>query len=113
MKGHVGAVLTAGVAALALALALLQAAVIAHATPRYPAASASRTGPSNRFSLPGGRSGVPWLPFDDKAPAAPDLKPREGGSPAKQPEEHRPPPPPSRRSVPPSFGPHPPRRAVA
>jgi hypothetical protein len=110
MKGHLGAVLTSGVGALALALALLQAAVLAHSAPRYPTASAARSGPSNRYSVPGGRSGIPWLPFEEKV-HSPDSRPQ--GSPAKQPEERRSPPPPGRRSPAPTFGPHPPRRAVA
>src|SRR5437762_1146420 len=52
MKGHVGAVLTSGLAAIALALALLQVFVLAHASPRQ--ASAQAMGPggtSNRYSV--------------------------------------------------------------
>jgi hypothetical protein len=116
MKGHLGAVMTSGLAAIALALALLQAAVLAHSAPRHRAVSAVRPGPTNRFSIPGGRSGIPWLPFDaQKAQQHEDLKSREGRSPAtKPPQEHRAPPPSrQQRMFPPSSGPHPSRRLAA
>src|SRR5438105_2137390 len=113
MKGHLGAVLTSGLAAVALAPALLAPAVLAHSAPRYDraSASASRAGATNRYSVPGGRSGIPWLPFDAQKVQPEDQKNREGRSPgAKPPEEHRPPPPSrQQRAFPPSAGPHPPR----
>ena len=109
MKGHLAALLTTGLAAIALVLALLQAAVLFHSAPRYQASSAAR-GQSNRFSVPGGRSGVPWLPFEKAQP--PSTTP-EGRSPEKQQEEHRSPPPSRQRGVPPSLGPRPQRRASA
>ncbi len=109
MKGHLGAVLTSGLAALALALAVLQAAVIvAHdGGPRAEAVSAART-ESNRFSAPGGRAGIPYLPFEKAS------RPPEGRTPERQQEEHRTPPPPSRfRSTPPRLGPQPARKVAA
>ena len=109
MKGHLGAVLTSGLAAVALALALLQAAVIvAHDGGLHAeAVSAARTG-SDRFSAPGGRSGIPYLPFEKTA------TPPEGRTPDRQQEEHRAPPPPSRfHSPPPRTGPQPARRVTA
>lgn len=106
MRGHLGAVLTSALTAVALALALLQAAVIAHGAPRYSSPSAARI-ETNRFSVPGGRSGVPYLPAFDKAP------PSEGRSREPQ-QQHRTPPPPSRfRSAPPRLGPQPARRLAA
>ena len=117
MKGHVGAVLTSGLAAVALALALLQVFVLAHASPRQASAQAmGPAGTSNRYSVPGERSGIPWLPFDAEKrgqPANPGS--REGRSPGiKPPEEHRVPPPSRQRGVnPPSYGPRPARRAAA
>lgn len=117
MKGHVGAVLTSGLSAVALALALLQAIVLAHASPRQLSAQAmAPPGASNRYSIPGGRSGIPWLPFETGKRAEP-AKPgsREGRSPGMKPPEEHPAPPPSRqRGVnPPSYGPRPARRAAA
>jgi hypothetical protein len=114
MKPHLGAVLTSGLAALALALALLQAAVIAHGAPRTP--TATRHGPTNRYSAPGNRSAVPWVPFDnaqERKPVLPESP--EGRTPGqRQQEEHRSPPPPSRfRGLPPRVGPQPARKAVA
>src|SRR5256885_13185884 len=108
MKGHLGALLTTGLAAIALVLALLQAAVLFHSAPHYQGTSAAR-GQSNRYSVPGGRSGVPWMPFEKPQPR-PDTP--EGRSPAKQQEEHHAPPP-SRQRTPPAAGPRPQRRAVA
>jgi hypothetical protein len=116
MKGHLGAVLTSGLAAVALALALLQAVVLAHASPRGLTAEAQIPGgASNRFSVPGGRSGIPWLPFDAQRAQPADPKSREGRSPgAKPPSEHRTPPPSRQRGgMPPSLGPRPARRAAA
>ncbi len=110
MRGHVGAVLTSGLAAVALALALLQAVVLSHRSHHTvmaePAHSATQ---SNRYSAPGGRSGIPWGPFDTQRP---ESKPPEGRSPeSKPPEEHHPLPPPRQRL--PGFRPSAPRRAVA
>ncbi|MGZ6143215.1 MAG: hypothetical protein ACXWLM_07740 [Myxococcales bacterium] len=109
MKGHLGAVLTSGLAALALALALLQAVVLAHGAPRYPEATATHAGSSHRYSVPGGRSGIPFLPFEK--PANP--QDREGRTPQRPQEEHRTPPPPRMRSVPPQPGPQAPRKLAA
>jgi hypothetical protein len=116
MKPHLGAVLTSGLAALALALALLQAAVVAHGAPKAQPPTAIRQGPTNRFSAPGNRSAVPWAPFDkaqDDKPVAPESP--EGRTPERrQQEEHRSPPPPSRfRGLPPRLGPQPARKAAA
>jgi hypothetical protein len=108
MKGHVGAILTTGLATVALVLALLQAAVIVHGARKHLAASPARV-ESNRFSAPGGRSGIPWLPFEEKAQRS---KTPEGRTPSK-PEEHRTPQPPRQHTPLPSFGPRPARRAVA
>jgi hypothetical protein len=115
MKGRLGAVLTTGLAAVALALALLQAAVLAHSAPRHRAVSAVRAGPTNRYSVPGGRSGIPWLPFGAQKTLPEDSKSREGRSPVtKPPEEHRTPAPSrQQRMFPPNNGPHPVRRAAA
>ena len=95
MKGHLGAVLTSGLAAVALALALLQAAVLLHAEHHRTDLSPARA-ETNRYSAPGGRSGVPWLPVEKK-----------------QKEERHSPPPPRQRSYPPPAGPRPARRATA
>ena len=78
MRGHLGAVLTSGLAAVALALALLQAIVLAHGAPRYPEVTAARSGTSNRYSVPGGRSGIPFIPFDKARP------PDQGQTPQRQ-----------------------------
>src|SRR5262249_18081640 len=115
MKGHLGAVLTSGLAALALGLALLQAAVVSHGViPREPI-TAARSGPTNPFSAPGGRSGVPWIPQDGslQKPGLPEN--REGRTPPRRQEEqqHRSPPPSRFRNAPPRPGPQPARRAVA
>jgi hypothetical protein len=110
MKGHLGALLTTGLAAIALALALLQAAVvIAQGGTHHAAPSAARV-ESNRYSAPGGRSGIPYLPFDRPAPqpATP-----EGRTPERQQEEHRAPPPSRFRSSPPRPGPQPARKIAA
>lgn len=109
MKGRLGALLTTGLAAAALVLAILQAAVIVQGARKHLVASPARVD-SNRFSAPGGRSGIPWMPFDEKAPHG---KSQEGRTPAKH-EEQQPSPPPARKHNPaPIPGPRPPRRAVA
>jgi hypothetical protein len=115
MKGHLGAVLTSGVAAVALALTLIQAAVVAHGAPRSHPATASRTGASNRFSAPGGRSGIPWIPFDKAQPQKPLVpeSPEGRTPPRRQQEEHRTPPPSRFRGAPPRLGPQPARKAAA
>lgn len=111
MKGHLGALVTSGLAAVALALALLQAAVLLHGVRRHALAAQTRA-QSNRYSAPGGRSAVPYMPFD-KAPAPAEPTPPEGRTPEKQQEERRSPPPPRQRNFPLPSGPHAPRRAVA
>jgi len=115
MKGHLGAVLTSGLAALAVALALLQAAVVVHGAHRNRAPPAVRAGTSNRYSAPGNRSAVPWVPLDkaqQQKPVPPESP--EGRTPERrQQEERRSPPPPSRFHSPPRLGPQPARRAVA
>lgn len=109
MKRHLGAVLTSGLAAVALALALLQAAVLLHGATRRTVVPPGRA-QSNRYSAPGGRSGVPYLPFEKAPPAATTP---EGRTPEKQPEERRSPPPARQRNFPLPAGPRPSRRAVA
>ncbi len=113
MRGHAGALLTAGLAAIALAFALLQAAVLARSARAHHivAQPATHEEPQNRYSAPGGRSAIPWGPdFDAQQKAT---KP-EGRSPeSKPPEEHHSPPPPRNRLMPPYNGPRPARRAVA
>jgi hypothetical protein len=115
MKGHAGAVLTGGFAAIALALVTLQALVLAHGVPRQEV-TAVRSGTTNRYSAPGGRSGVPWLPFDKaqpvEKPALPE-NPEGRKPPAQRQEQHQPPPPSRFRSAPPRLGPQRPRSAVA
>lgn len=115
MKGHAGAVLTAGFAAIALALVTLQAVVLSRSVPRQEA-SAVRSGATNRYSAPGNRSGIPWLPFDKAHPADTPAVPEnpEGRKPPAQRQEQHQSPPPSRfRSAPPRPGPQRPRSAVA
>ena len=107
MRGHLGAVLTSGLAAVALALALLQAIVLAHGAPRYPEIAAARSGTTNRYSVPGGRSGIPFMPFE-KATRPPD----QGPTTPRQ-EEHRSPPPARMRAIPPHPGPQQPRKLAA
>lgn len=111
MKGHLGAVLTSGLAAVALALAVLQAVVLFHAAPRPHSEDPSSRVQSNRYSAPGGRSAVPYLPFDKRAPSLPATP--EGRTPEKQQEERRDPPPPRHRNLPGQPGPRAPRRAMA
>ena len=109
MRGHLGAVLTSGLAALALALALVQALVLfSHHAQHQVEPTAQRTGPTHRYSAPGGRSAIPFLPFEK--PAAPAN--REGRTPQRQQEEHHPPPP-SRTRPFQQPGPQPPRRVAA
>ena len=116
MKGHLGAVLTLSLAAVALALTLLQAAIVAHGAPRAEATAARTSGQTNRYSAPGGRSGIPWAPADKAQPdkSAPMPESPEGRTPPRrQQEEHRTPPPSRFRGVPPRPGPQPSRKAVA
>jgi len=110
MQGRVGAVLTSALAAIAIALALLQAFVVSRSHARSAQASVSPLAPTNRFSVPGGRSGVPWLPFDREQPdEAARSRPVQ-----KQEERRAPTPPPSRfHSYPPRMGPAPARKATA
>ena len=113
MRGHLGAVLTSGLAVVAVALALLQSLVLVRGAPRVAEATAPRAAPaSNRFSAPGGRAGIPYLPLE-KAPApAPTPSEKEGSTP--QPQQERRAPPPSRlRSWPARPGPQPARRLAA
>jgi hypothetical protein len=116
MRGHLGAVLTTGLAAVAVALALLQAAIVAHGAPKAQATAARSSGQTNRYSAPGGRSGIPWLPVDKAQPekAAPLPENPEGRTPPRrQQEEHRTPPPSRFRGAPPRPGPQPARKAAA
>lgn len=106
MRGHLGAVLTSGLAAIALALALLQAIVVAqHAAHRLPEATAAHSGATNRYSVPGGRSGIPFMPFE-KQPQR-----DEGQKPPRHEEHHSPPP--RMRAIPPRTGPQQPRKMAA
>jgi hypothetical protein len=109
MKGHVGAVITSGLAVLALALALLQATILHHTAHKDVVHAAAPAVPSNRFSAPGGRSGIPWLPFEKAQPPAD----REGRSPPRQQQEEHHAPPRRDHSLPPRFGPQLPRRLTA
>jgi len=116
MKGHLGAVLTTGLAVVALGLALLQAAVVTHGAPSMESVTAARSGPTNRYSAPGGRSGIPWVPADKAQPQKPAPLPQspEGRTPPnRQQEEHRSPPPSRFRGAPPRPGPQPARKAAA
>jgi len=109
MKGHLGAVLTSGLAAVALALALLQIAVLVQSAPRHAEATAQRTGATNRYSAPGGRAGIPFPPFDKAQPKTP-----AESAPSPPPEEHRAHPPVRPRGVmPPHAGPQPARKLAA
>ena len=112
MKGRtVGGLLTSGLVALAFALALLQAAVLAQIPHSAPVTANAPAAPTNRYSAPGGRAGVPWTPTPRQAPPPPSE--REGRSPDQKPqrEEHRTP----LRSPNfiPHLGPRPARRALA
>jgi hypothetical protein len=114
MKGRtVGGLLTSGLVALAFALALLQAAVLAQTPQSAPVTvnASSPASPSNRFSAPGGRAGIPWTPTPPVRKTGPAE--REGRTPDQKPprEEHRTP-----LRTPnfvPHLGPRPPRRALA
>jgi hypothetical protein len=109
MQGRLGAVLTSGFAAIAIALALLQVFVISRIQVRAAQASANPLTPSNRFSVPGGRSAIPWLPFERAQPDEARTRPVQ-----KQQERRPPTPPPSRyHSYPPRIGPSPARKAAA
>jgi hypothetical protein len=78
--------------------------------------TASRSGATNRYSAPGGRSAIPWAPPDkaqkEKAPLPEDP---EGRTPERrqQDEQHRSPPPSRFRGLPPRIGPQPVRKAAA
>ena len=112
MKGRtVGGLLTSGLVALAFALALLQAAVLAQ-TPRSSAVTSNApAAPSNRYSAPGGRAGIPWTPTPPAQKASPSE--REGRTPDQKPqrEEHRAPL--RNPNFIPHLGPRPARRALA
>jgi hypothetical protein len=114
MKGHAGAVLTGGFAAIALALVTLQAVVLSRGVPRQEP-TAARSNTTNRYSAPGGRAGVPWLPFDKAQPPEKPALPEspEGRKPPQRQEQHQSPPPSRFRSAPPRLGPQRPRTAVA
>src|SRR5205814_10171416 len=115
MKGHLGAVLTTGLAALALALALLQAAVVAHGAPKMEGITAARSGPTNRYSAPGGRSGIPLVPAEKAQPQKPAPLPENPESstpPNRHQEEHRSPPSSRIRGSKPLLGPQPARMAA-
>lgn len=108
MKGHLGAILTSGLSAVALILALLQAAVIfTHARPAEDEISSASapSRPSHRFSAPGGRSGIPY-------PWNPEPADRLQPDPQQKREEPRHPPPRSRGGLP-EQGPRPVRKVSA
>jgi hypothetical protein len=116
MRGHLGSVLTTGLAAVAVALTLMQAAIVAHGAPKTEATAVRSSGQTNRYSAPGGRSGIPWVPADKAHPekAAPLPESPEGRTPPRrQQEEHRTPPPSRFRGAPPRLGPQPARKAAA
>ncbi|HTO99421.1 MAG TPA: hypothetical protein VMK66_20375 [Myxococcales bacterium] len=110
MKAHLGAVLTGGTAVLAIALAALQATVMAHGAPPAQPPTAMRPGPSNRFSAPANRAAVPWAPFDkaEQKPLTPESP--EGRTPERRQQEEHHSPPPSRFRGPPRVGPQPIRK---
>ena len=110
MKGHLGAVITSGLAVIALALALLQGAVLRHSAQKdgAQAAGPAAVTPTNRFSAPGGRSGIPWTPYDKGQPAD-----REGRSPPRQQQEEHHAPPARYHNMPPRIGPQVPRKLAA
>lgn len=113
MQGRAGALLTSGLAALALSLAFLQAMVMAHGVPTLEVAAAATRAPapSNRYSAPGGRSGVPYMPFDEKSAVPQPQNSEDRATPP--PKEHHTPPPSRFRSAPPRMGPQAPRKATA
>ncbi len=107
MKGHLGAILTSVLSAVALALAVLQAAVVfVHARPvAQVSPAAAQAGPSRRFSTPGGRSGIPYQ-WNAEPP------PRTLPGTREKRDEPRHTPPRSRGGIP-EAGPHPQRRLAA
>ena len=109
MKGHLGAVLTTGLMAMAFLLLLLQAVVLLRTTPRPEVAISAPVGRSSRFSMPGGRSGIPWQWQED-----PRARPAPAGqAPQSKPPAERQRATPPRRNFTPEQGPRPARRAVA
>jgi hypothetical protein len=101
--------LTSGLAAIAIALAMLQAFVVSRSHARPAQASVSPMGPTNRYSVPGNRSAIPWAPFDQPRPDEARNRTQQ-----KPQEQRRTPPPPSRfHSYPPRMGPAPIRKATA
>src|SRR3954468_10883912 len=115
MKGHLGAVLTSGLGALALARRGYRPRWSPPERRGRQAPPAPRQGPTNRYSAPANRSAVPWAPFDKAQPEKP-VPPEspEGRTPERRQQEERRSPPPSRfRGMPPRIGPHPARKASA
>jgi len=113
MKGQtLGGVLTSGLLALALGLALLQAAVLAQTPASQPVSAAAPPGATNRYSAPGGRSGIRWTPNAPPPPAKAAPSEREGRTPDQKPprEEHRAPL--RNPGFVPQVGPRPARRAL-
>jgi len=113
MQGRtVGGLLTSGLIALAFVLALLQAAVLAQTPQPAPVTANAPAAPSNRYSAPGGRAGIPWTPPPPQQQKAPPGD-REGRTPdQKSPrEEHRTPL--RNPNFIPHLGPRPARRALA
>lgn len=112
MKQHLGAVLTSSLAAVALGLALLQAAVLLHAAPMPLAELVVPGSPNHRSSPPGG--GVPNIvPVTGTPPARARTNPVPEGN--KPPEERRRLPPRQQRSFMPGQqpGPRPARKLAA
>ncbi len=111
MKGHLGAVMVSALGAIALALVLLQAAVVAFHGTRHVADFPAIHVQSNRFSVPANRSAIPWGPFEKAQPPPGN---REGRTPERrqQEEHHRPPPSPG-RGFPQMPGPRAPRKLAA
>jgi hypothetical protein len=105
MQGRkLGTVLTSGLLALALALAVLQATVLVHSTSSPERVTTSASGPQ----APVRNGAVPWVPDPSTTPSE-----REGRTPGNKPprEQHRPglrPP-----GAIPQVGPRPMRKAVA
>ena len=109
MKGHLGAVLTTSLTGLALLLLILQAAVLMHTVSRAGVAAAAPAVRSNRYSMPGGRAGIPWQWLEEPR-ALPDTRDR---APQSKPPGERQRRNPTRRSFTPEQGPRPARRAAA
>ncbi len=110
MKGHLGAVLTSGLTALAIVFAVLQAAVLVAHTRTTGAQVSEATVPAaatHRFSVPGGRSAIPYQ-WNSADPAPPRPQPDT----QQKREEPRRTPPRSRGTLP-ERGPRPPRRVAA